>query len=245
MQAQAGLSGFPLCGFIHDRASFFAVLRSRTMDPRKGAVAFSLATFAASHALAAENDDASRRPFGAVHPEVAATVMASPSLPAFQYGAPGPVSGGWGLRAGASVGAFYGGLSFVDFPGEMTCLASFPGGCGSSHGTSWGAEVGYGATFVRWLLIRAMLGAGDYVTTNDGWTAICAADGSGCTKTTFHDSSQNLYLRPGMLVAAMLGPVLIGADVSYLYMPAATRPGSMASSSFGELVLGGQLGARF
>jgi hypothetical protein len=213
------------------------------MNRRTGALAFAATTLVAHGALAAEDTDSARGPLGAAHPEIAATVMASPSLPQFQYGAPGPIGGGWGLRTGASLFGFYGGLNFVDFPGESVCLDSFSGGCSSNHATSFGADLGYGHTFFRWLLVRGVLGAGDYFSTSNGHTGTCTA--SGCTTTSFHNASHNLYLQPALLIAAKLGPVLVGTDASWLWMPVATRPGASASSSFAALYLGGQLGATF
>jgi hypothetical protein len=213
------------------------------MNARKGALAFTTAMLLAGNVLAAEGNDASRGPFGALHPEVAATVMASPSLPQFQYGAPGPIGGAWGLRAGASFQGFYGGLTVVDFPGESVCLDSYPSECSSSHATSFGADLGYGDIFFRWLLVRGVLGTGDYFSTRDGQTGTCTADG--CTTTSFHRASHNLYFQPGVLVGAMMGPILVAGDASWLYMPIATRPGATASSSFAALYLGGQLGVRF
>jgi len=209
-----------------------------------GAGAFVSAMLVSSRAFALEDDGSSRGPLGAVHPEAAFTVMAGPALPQYQGYGPGPMGGGPGVRAGASLYGFYGGLSYVDFLGESDCLDSLPGGCGSNSGMSLGAEVGYGRTFFERLIARGLVGVGDYVATSDGWYQTCADGFSSCTTTTSHHTSHNVYLQPGILVAVTLGPVLVGADASFLYVPRGTPPGGSTSSPFAALMLGVQLGAR-
>jgi hypothetical protein len=214
------------------------------MKAQAAALACAFATLAAPSAHALEGDGATRGPFGAVHPEAAATVMASPSLPAFQYNAPGPVSGAWGLRGGASYLGFYGGLSFAEFPGESVCLDSLPGGCSSDNAMSFGAELGYGRTLFQWLLVRGTLNVGDYLSTEDLTSGTCGPGLVACSTSTSHRSSHNLYLEPGVLLGASLGPLLVGVDASWLYVPIATRPGASVSGAFSALMLGSQLGVR-
>jgi hypothetical protein len=65
--------------------------------------------------------------------------------------------------------------------------------------------------------------------------------------TTSHATSNNVYIQPGVLAAAMLGPVLIGLDADFVFMPAARGAGwppSTPSGIYAALMLGGQLGVR-
>ena len=119
-----------------------------------------------------------------------------------------------------------------------------PGGCGSNNGMSLGAEVGYGRTFFERVIARGLVGVGDYIATSDSWYQTCTAAFSSCTTTTSHHTSHNIYLQPGILVAITLGPVLVGADASFLYVPSGAPPGGSTSSPFAALMLGVQLGAR-
>jgi hypothetical protein len=61
--------------------------------------------------------------------------------------------------------------------------------------------------------------------------------------TTSHTSRGDLYLAPAVFVGVMLGPVLVGADATLVYMPTAGAPDSF-SATFAALSLGGQLGVR-
>jgi hypothetical protein len=63
------------------------------------------------------------------------------------------------------------------------------------------------------------------------------------TSTTSHASRGDLYLAPAVLVGVTLGPVLVGADATLVYMPTAGAPDS-SSAAFASLSLGGQLGLR-
>jgi hypothetical protein len=215
------------------------------MDLGAGAVAFVMAMLLSSSAFALEDDGSPRGPLGAVHPEAAFTVMAGPALPQYQGYGPGPMGGGPGVRAGASLDGFYVGLAYVDFLSQGGSVdVGDISDSGSTHGVSVGADVGYGRTFFERLIVRGLVNVSDYVAMSDGQTATCTATFSSCTTTDWHHVSHNMYLQPAILVEVTLGPVLVGADTSFLYMPRGTVPGTSISSPFAALMLGVQLGAR-
>ena len=194
---------------------------------------------------AAEVDGTEPATFGSLHPEVAGRFMANAFTLTPADRAPPLVGGGPGVRAGVSVLGIYAGLSFIDFLSESSCVDSFPGSCESTHAASYGLELGYGHTFFGRLLVRGLLGIGDRIVTSDGTSETCSGTAP-CTMpvtTTSHASRGDLYLAPAVLVGVMLGPVLVGADATLVYMPTAGAPDSF-SAAFASLSLGGQLGLR-
>jgi hypothetical protein len=156
-------------------------------------------------------------------------------------GGPGafPLAGGGaGARGGLSYRGIYAGLTYMDYFTNSACLDSGgPESCGSTHGQSFGLEGGYGHTFFGVLTLRGQMGVGDYLTTSTG--TFISGDG---TSTTTHSSSNALYLQPGALLEAALGPVLVGADASLLYMP--RPPLSYDGGAFAAFIFGVQLGVR-
>jgi hypothetical protein len=189
-------------------------------------------------ARAMEDDGTPPGPFGIIHLEAAARFSAAVESPITSPG--NRVGGGFGGRAGASYLGFYGGLSFLDLLSEGECLDSFPSACSTTQRLSYGIEGGYGRTLNRILLIRGVLGVGDYVEIVDGTSTSCTG-AFPCGMpivTTSHNTSHNLYLQPGLLVAVALGPVLIGIDANVFYMPA------WSPAAYAAFMAGGQLGVR-
>ncbi len=213
-----------------------------------GRVALALAgavLLTASGVQAAEVDGSEPAIFGSLHPEVAGRFMANALTLTPADRAPPLVGGGPGMRAGVSVLGVYAGLSFIDFMSESSCVDYFPGACGSTHAASYGFELGYGHTFFGRLLVRGLLGIGDRIETSDGTSETCSGTGP-CSMpmtTTSHASRGDLYLAPAVLVGFLLGPVLVGADATLVYMPTVGAPDSL-SAAFASLSLGGQLGLR-
>jgi hypothetical protein len=123
-------------------------------------------------------------------------------------------------------------------------LASYPGSCGSTSAASYGIEVGYGHAFGR-LLLRGLLGVGDRVVNTDGtvWTCSGTPFCSVVTSQSHHATESYLYIAPALLAAVVFGPVLAGADVTLMYLPAGGAPGA-PSASYVSLMLGAQLGVR-
>ncbi len=199
----------------------------------------------ASGAQASEGDGSKPGLLGAIHPEIAGRFMVNVMTltPAEQKP---PLSGGGpGVRAGVSFFGFYGGLSYVDFLSEGSCLDSYPGSCGSTHAASYGVELGYEHTFFGRLVLRGLLGVGDRVETASGTTGQCsgAPPCSMVTTTSWHGSRGDFYLAPSVLAAVTLGPVLIAADATLVYMPSAGAPNA-PSAPFASISPGAQLGFR-
>lgn len=202
-------------------------------------------TASVAHASEGGGSEGEGSLFGSVHPELAGRFMVNTTPPTPSTQAPPLVGGGPGVRAGVSVWDIYAGLSYVDFLSASSCLDSYPGPCGSTHAASYGLELGYGHTFFRMLLVRALLGVGDRVVTGDGTTWTCSGTPtcSMLVPTRSHASRGDLYWAPSVLVAALVGPVLVGADVTLLYMPEAGSPGG-PSAPFVSVYSGAQLGLR-
>lgn len=213
---------------------------------RRVAVALALAlagavSLTASGVQAAEVDGSEPADFGSLHPEVAGRFMANAFTLTPADRAPPLVGGGPGVRAGVSFLGVYAGLSFIDFMSESSGSES---GYESTHAASYGLELGYGHTFFGRLLVRGLLGIGDRIVTSDVsetcWgMAACSMPAS----MTSHASRGDLYLAPAVLVGVTMGPVLVGADATLVYMPTAGAPDSF-SAAFASLSLGGQLGLR-
>jgi hypothetical protein len=200
----------------------------------------------ASGAYASESDGSEPALFGLVHPEMAGRFLVNTTTLTPTERTPPLVGGGPGVRAGISVLGIYAGLSFIDFLSESSCLASFPGGCGSTHAASYGLELGYGHTFFGRLMVRGLLGLGDRIVTSDGTSTACSgvpACQMVVTKSS-HASRGDLYLAPAVLVAVTLGPVFVGVDATLVYMPTTGAPNNAPSAPFAALLPGAQLGLR-
>jgi len=204
-----------------------------------------IAVLTAPSARSAESDGSSPGLLGALHPEIAGRMMTGTVLPT-RAPVPGPMVGlGLGVRAGVSYLGFYGGLSLMDYLSEGSCADSGTG-CGSEHGASYGAEVGYGRTLFRLLTIRAQLGIGDYELTSHSTTTLCSSVAAPCDVSTTAQSQgarANFYLAPALLLEVSLGPVLVGLDANLFYMPSAAAPDAPAAP-FTAFMAGAQLGVR-
>jgi hypothetical protein len=194
-----------------------------------------------AQASAAEGD--SSGVLGPVQLEMAGRVVVSGTqLASPTYGAPGPLTGGGaGGRAGAVYRGLYAGLTYMDYFTQGSCVDSFPGGCGSSHGFSYGVEGGYGHTFAKLLVLRAVLGVGDYTTQFEDTTTVCTTPAT-CDSTTSHGSTRSMYLEPQALLALTVGYVLVGVDAGAFYLPHIDQP--FQSSTFASFRVGFQLGVR-
>jgi hypothetical protein len=208
-----------------------------------------VALLTASNAHASETgegDGSTPGLFGAVHPEVAARMMAGATLTSSDS-EPGPMTGGGlGVRAGASYLGFYGGLSFIDFMSERYGSA---GNTEDTHAASYGVELGYGTTLFRLLTLRGQLGVGDYAVASD-WTVSRCSGAPSCSMPPMRSlaNGDNLYLAPGLLLQVTLGPVLVGVDGNLFYMPSWSYPQSGTphgqGGTFAALMAGAQLGVR-
>jgi hypothetical protein len=203
---------------------------------------------AAPNARAAETDSdgSARGLFGSLHPEVAGRMTFGSALSPPPNGAPGPLTGlGYGVRAGVSYAGIYGGLAFTDYLTEGECLSDSVDACSTTHGRAFSFEGGYGRTFLRILTIRGQLGIGDYWTSSAGSLTDCPdVAGSACKTTLSHSGSDTFFLQPEALVQVALGPVLVGADASIIYMPNVAVSGDPQSWAFAAFMVGAQLGAR-
>ena len=123
----------------------------------------------------------------------------------------------------------YGGLTYMDYFSAGSCADSSIGGCGSTHGFSYGIEGGYGHTFAKVLVLRAVLGVGDYATTFEGTTTVCQTPLT-CNSTTSSGSAHSVYLEPQAMVALSVGYVLVGVDAGVFYLPHIDQP--VQSSTF-------------
>jgi hypothetical protein len=198
----------------------------------------------ASRAPAADVDGSEAGLFGSAHPEAAGRFMVNVMTMTPVEQRPPLVGGGPGVRAGVSLQGLYAGLSFVDFLSEGGCFDSYPGSCSSSHAASYGLEVGYGRTFFGRLMVRGLLGVGDRIVTSDGTSGMCSNSQCSTVLTkTWHASRGDLYLAPAVLVALALGPVLVGADATVVYMPTTGAPNG-TTAPFVSLMPGAQLGLR-
>jgi hypothetical protein len=210
---------------------------------RPEALAFVAAVAFVPQVARASDDDDGSKPglFGSLHPEIAGRAQGSVTNP---YWAPPLMGGGPGVRAGVSFPGVYAGLSYTNYLSESSCLASYPGSCGSMSAASYGIEVGYGHAFGRFLL-RGLLGVGDRVVTTDGTDWMCSGmpPCSVVTSQSHHATENYLYFAPALLAAVVLGPVLAGADATLMYLPAAGAPAA-PSASYVSLMLGAQLGVR-
>jgi hypothetical protein len=214
------------------------------MSPRTVGVASAVALWLlTSNAEASDADGDSSGLLAPVHLEVAGRVVVSGTqLASPTYGAPGPLTGGGaGGRAGASYRGLYGGLTYMDYLSEGGCTDSSIGGCGSTHGFSYGIEGGYGHTFAKVLVLRAVLGVGDYATTFEGTTTVCQTPLT-CNSTTSSGSTHSVYLEPQAMIALSLGYVLVGVDAGVFYLPHVDQP--VQSSMFASYRIGFQLGVR-
>jgi hypothetical protein len=197
----------------------------------------------ASIAQAADADGSSVGWLGAFHPEAAARLTYGP-LSSMASAFP-LASGGIGARVGLSYLGLYGGLSYMDYFSEGSCLDSTGLSCGSTHGRSFGLEGGYSRIYFRMLMVRAQLGIGDYLMTSESTSmAVCPDIACSTAMTVSSQSSTNsIYLQPEILLALTLGPVLLGPDASLFYMPnPAIWDGT--GRSFAAFMLGLQLGIR-
>jgi hypothetical protein len=204
-------------------------------------VAFVVTTAGAKAASAADDDASPPGWFGDFHPEVAGRLTLGPL-----GDSPGPtplVGGGAGIRGGLSYGGLYGGLTYMDYFTNSGCTDGGAQSCGSTHGSSFGVEAGYGITFFRMLLARAELGLGNYRLDNKGSITTCDFACTTSTTTTTSSSSNTPYLQPGILLALQLGPVLVGADASVFFMPSAPFA-TPIGGPFAAFMVGAQLGVR-
>jgi hypothetical protein len=214
------------------------------MSPRTVGVTCAAALWLlTSSAQASDADGYSSEILAPVHLEVAGRVVVSGTqLASPTYGAPGPLTGGGaGGRAGALYRGLYGGLTYMDYFSQGSCVDSSLGGCGSSHGFSYGIEGGYGHTFAKLLVLRAVLGVGDYATTFEDTTTVCQAPLT-CNSTTSRGSTHSVYLEPQAMVALSVGYVLVGLDAGVFYLPHIDQP--VQSSTFASYRVGFQLGVR-
>ena len=197
----------------------------------------------ASIAQAVDVDGSSAGWLGAFHPEAAARMTYGPfsrMASAFPL-----ASGGIGVRVGLSYLGVYGGLSYMDYFSEGSCLDSTGLSCGSSHGRSFGLEGGYSRTFFRMVMVRVQFGIGDYLMTSESTSMAACADIACSTPLTMssQSSTNSIYLQPEILLALTLGPVLVGPDASLFYMPTpAVWDGT--GRSFAAFMMGLQLGIR-
>ena len=196
-------------------------------------------------------DDSPPGPLGAIHPELAGRMMIGAALNPNDDPGDGIGSGGFGVRGGLSYRGFYGGLSYVSFfGGTAKGFAAGPGFSGSDSGASYGVELGYGHTFFRGLTLRGLLGAGEYLVTEDGWVTTCpSSDCTQVTTTPVHGLRDYFYFAPGVLAQVALGPVTVGLDATLFYLPSAGPPGAFAdsphrSAPFFSFMGGAQLGVR-
>ncbi|HXX66111.1 MAG TPA: hypothetical protein VEK07_02960 [Polyangiaceae bacterium] len=191
-------------------------------------------TAATSTAEAFEDDGSVPGSFGRLHPEATARFAFGP----LSY-SPGPLplaGGALGVRLGLADSGFYGGLTYMDY------LANTDEG--TDRGKSLGVEGGYGHTLFRMLIFRAQLGLGDYLLTSTATTNCLPPPSTApCAIATAHSSNSALYFQPGALVQVALGPVLIGADASWFFLPE-PPPGSTGGRSYGAFLVGAQLGIR-
>jgi hypothetical protein len=219
------------------------VLALPMMSPRTVGVACAAALgLVTSSARASDGDADSSGILAPVHLEVAGrAVVSGTQLASPTYGAPGPLTGGGaGGRAGALYRGLYGGLTYMDYFSQGSCVDGSLGGCGSSHGFSYGIEGGYGRTFAKLLVLRAVLGVGDYATTFEDTTTVCQT--LSCYSTTSRGSTHSMYLEPQAMVALTAGYVLVGLDAGVFYLPHIDQP--VQSSTFASYRVGFQLGVR-
>jgi hypothetical protein len=159
--------------------------------------------------------------------------------------------GGFGVQGGVSYRGLYGGLSYVNFfGGQAKGFAAGPNFSGSDSGASYGIELGYGHTYFKALTLRGLLGAGEYLVTEDGWVTTCPSpDCTQLTMSPIHALRDYFYFAPGALAQIALGPVTIGLDANLFYLPNAGPPGAFPdsphrSAPFFSFMGGAQLGVR-
>jgi hypothetical protein len=157
----------------------------------------------------------------------AAAVVGAASNPGFIAN---PFALGFGGRAGIDLYGFYGGLSALYYVG-----GSF-GGSGF-HTLLLGAEAGYTLTLPH-VRIRPKVGFGD------GTFTQTASDG--VNNPPISTSVGNVFVEPGVVLLAPIGPLFVGVDANALILPhftiATTDPSAKTYASFSAH---GQVGVVF
>jgi hypothetical protein len=139
-------------------------------------------------------------------------------------GGPNALGFGLGVRGGATLYGFYGGLSFMDYLGSGQDLPATGGGTTrySSSSILIGFEGGYEIP-ISIVTLRPELGVGSYILTQTE---------------SVSNSSGSVYFEPGVTGLLTLGRWIVGADANVLFLPwlAGSQPAFTAH---------GQLGFRF
>jgi hypothetical protein len=157
---------------------------------------------------------------GPVDVEVTAKIgwAASPS------GNPDPLGVEWGGRVGANVFNFYGGLSVLHSyggTGSVACVGPVFNVCSQTavaiavDSTRYGVEAGYDIHPIAHVTLRPQLGVGN-VSFYERSSVEIVVNGS---LVSLDGSANDLYLEPGLTAMVFLGPLLLGADASLLWLP--------------------------
>jgi len=153
---------------------------------------------------------------------------------------PNPLGLGLGARGGVSVMGLYGGLNVMYYFGSSQSQ-SFAGATAteSVHSLLYGIEAGYGVKVLSLLTLRAQVGVGNATVTPSfsGQSPIASTGGS--------QSTNSLYLEPGIVAMLSLGTYFVGADVNALVLTGFKEDQSQSSSTQTALTWHAQVGMTF
>jgi hypothetical protein len=156
--------------------------------------------------------------------------------------APNPLGFGIGGRGGIAIAGFYGGVSAVYYLGESQNASAPLSGSVSKHSLLYGVEGGYGWKLLDLLTIRPQIGVGQMTL----WTSSSVSTAYGAVAGPSVDQSTNaLYLEPGVTAMISLGTFFVGADANALIIPSLNDPTVGKSQTDIAFTLHGQLGVKF
>jgi hypothetical protein len=134
---------------------------------------------------------------------------------------PNPLGFGWGGRIGGSAAGVYVGAKALFYAGGT---ASAGTQSQSEHGSTIGAEAGYGVKFIDRITVRGLVGIGQFEQNGSG-PAVGGKD--------------NLYVEPSVTGLFAFGPLFAGANVGVLLVPSAV------ASTYAALTVRVELGVSF
>jgi hypothetical protein len=156
---------------------------------------------------------------------------------AFGLGAPNALDFGAGVRAGASLKGFYGGLAAMYYAGSSDDVLATNGLLPyASHesltSVLYGIEAGYDVR-VAFVTLRPQLGVGNCTLSESGFL-----EQNGLPSVSSSKSTSSVYLEPGVTGLLSFGPLIVGADANVLFLP-------RLSGSQPAFTAHGQVGIKF
>jgi hypothetical protein len=157
---------------------------------------------------------------------------------AFGVGGPNALDFGAGIRLGASLKGFYGGLAAMYYGGSSQDVLTAENGLFpySSHeavtSVLYGIEAGYDVR-VAVVTLRPQLGVGNCTLSESGFL-----EQNGLPSVSSSKITSSVYLEPGVTGLLSFGPVIVGADANVLFLP-------RLSGSQPAFTAHGQVGVKF